>query len=124
LTQLLLFPILGLIKTSICILVSRIKDTKGLRIVLWCVVLGLILTNLLPEVILLAECSPVDAYWKSESTKCWDPKVRIYSIYLQTAYSVATDLMCSLLPVHVVWGLKMNIRKKIGIVGLMSLGLM
>lgn len=88
------------------------------------VIFGLILTNLLPEIILLAECRPVDAYWKSESTKCWKPKVRIYSIYLQTAYSVITDLMCSLLPVYVVWGLKMNTRKKAGVVGLMSLGLM
>lgn len=123
-TQLFLFPILGLLKTSICLLALRIKDTKALRISLWITIVGLIVTNGLPEIILLAECDPVDAYWKSQADKCWTPQVRIYSIYLQTAYSVVTDLLCSLLPVYIVWGLNMNYRKKLGVCGLMSLGLM
>lgn len=123
-TQLFLFPILGLLKTSICLLALRIKDTRKLKISMWVTIAGLILTNGLPEIILLAECNPVDAYWKSKSDKCWAPQVRIYSIYLQTAYSVITDLLCSLLPVYIVWGLKMNNRKKAGVCFLMSLGLM
>ena len=124
LTQLFLFPILCLLKTSICLLALRIKDTKALKICLWIMIVGLILTNGLPEIILLAECDPVDAYWKSQSDRCWAPQVRIYSIYLQTAYSVVTDLLCSLLPIYIVWGLNMNNRKKLGVCGLMSLGLM
>jgi hypothetical protein len=123
LTQLFLFPLLALLKTSICLLVLRIKDQRRLRYFLWGIIAGLILTNLLPEIILLAECSPVDAYWKGDSTTCWNPKVRIYSIYLQTAYSVTTDLLCSLLPIYVVWDLQMSTVKKVGIWCLMSLGL-
>ena len=123
LTQLFLFPMLALLKTSICLLVLRIKDPPRLRYFLWGVIVGLILTNLLPEIVLLAECSPVDAYWKGDSDKCWNPSVRIYSIYLQTAYSVTTDLMCSLLPIYVVWDLQMSTLKKVGIWSLMSLGL-
>lgn len=125
LTQLFLFPMLALLKISICLLVLRIKNQKKLRYFLTGVIVGLILTNLLPEIVLLAECSPVDAYWMAEEqdSHCWDSNVRIYSIYLQTAYSVTTDLLCSLLPIYVVWDLKMSFQKKSGICSLMSLGL-
>ena len=84
LTQLFLFPILCLLKISVCLLVLRIKSTKRLRYALWSLIVLLILTTLLPDIVLLAECDPVSAYWTSQHEKCWNPNVRIYSIYLQT----------------------------------------
>jgi hypothetical protein len=84
LTQLFLFPILCLLKISVCLLVLRIKNTKPLRYGLWALVGLLIITTMLPDIVLLAECSPVSAYWKSQHDKCWNANVRIYSIYLQT----------------------------------------
>jgi len=84
LTQLFLFPILCLLKISVCLLVLRIKSTKQLRIGLWSLIVLLILTTLLPDIVLLAECDPVSAYWTSQADKCWPANVRIYSIYLQT----------------------------------------
>lgn len=84
LTQLFLFPILCLLKVSVCLLVLRIKNTKPLRYGLWALITLLVITTLLPEIVLLAECSPVSAYWTSQADKCWNPNVRIYSIYLQT----------------------------------------
>lgn len=84
LTQLFLFPILCLLKISVCLLVLRIKSTKRLRYALWSLIVLLILTTLLPDIVLLAECDPVSAYWTSQHDKCWNPNVRIYSIYLQT----------------------------------------
>ncbi|KAK6396293.1 hypothetical protein LTR65_009375 [Meristemomyces frigidus] len=93
LTQLFLFPLLCLLKLSVCLLVLRIKNTKPLRYFLWTVMAGLVVTTLLPDIVLLAECTPVSAYWKSQREKCWDPRVRIYSIYLQTAMSVLTDII-------------------------------
>jgi hypothetical protein len=84
LTQLFLFPILCLLKISVCLLVLRIKSTKRLRYCLWALIVLLILTTLLPDIVLLAQCDPVSAYWTSQQDKCWTPNVRIYSIYLQT----------------------------------------
>jgi hypothetical protein len=84
LTQLFLFPILCLLKISVCLLVLRIKSTKRLKYGLWSLIVLLVLTTLLPDIVLLAECDPVSAYWTSQNDKCWTPNVRIYSIYLQT----------------------------------------
>lgn len=123
LTQLFLFPLLCLLKISVCLLVLRIKNTKPLRYGLWALITLLVVTTLLPEIILLAECSPVSAYWTSQSDKCWSPDIRIYSIYLQTAASVLADVICTLLPIVVVWDLTLSLRNKIAVCGLMSLGI-
>jgi hypothetical protein len=40
-----------------------------------------------------------------------------------TAYSVVTDFICALLPVVVLWNIKISLKTKIGVCGLMSLGL-
>lgn len=83
-TQHFLFPILCLLKCSVCLLVLRVKSTKPLRWGLWSLMALLILSTALPNIVLLAECRPVSAYWTSQQDKCWNPNIRIYSIYLQT----------------------------------------
>jgi hypothetical protein len=102
LTQILLFTNIGLLKCSICLLILRIKNDKVLRYCLYTVsinlsprpqacstnlckmMVGLVLTNLLPIIVLLAQCNPPSKYWRpSTPGKCWPTKVRIYSIYFQ-----------------------------------------
>lgn len=51
-------------KISICLLILRIKETPVLKRLMWAVIAGLIITNGAFEIILLAECSPVNAYWR------------------------------------------------------------
>ncbi|KAK6443081.1 hypothetical protein LTR95_000598 [Oleoguttula sp. CCFEE 5521] len=122
LTQLFLFPILCLLKVSVCLLVLRIKSTKKLKWGLWALITMLVVTTLLPVIVLFAECRPMSAYWTGPATKCWDAKVRIYSIYVQTAVSVLADVICTLLPIAVVWDLSLSMKNKIAVCGLMSLG--
>lgn len=42
---------------------------------------------------------------------------------IEVAYSVVTDLICALLPIVVLWKVKITLKTKIGVCGLMSLGL-
>ncbi|KAH7110103.1 hypothetical protein B0J11DRAFT_208068 [Dendryphion nanum] len=123
-TQIFLFTNIGLLKCSICMLILRIRNDKVLRWCLWTMMGGLILTNAEPIIVLLAQCNPPKKYWSpSTPGKCWPTKVRIYSIYVQVAYSVVTDLICALLPVIVLWNIKISLKTKIGVCVLMSLGL-
>jgi len=124
LTQLFLFTNICLLKCSICLLILRIKDDKTLRYCLYTMMGGLILTNLLPIIVLLSQCSPTQKSWRPTIPgRCFPTQVRIYSIYVQVAYSVVTDLICALLPIVVLWKVKMSPKLKIGVCGLMSLGL-
>jgi hypothetical protein len=141
-TQIFLFTNIGLLKCSICLLILRIKDEMILRRCLYAMMVGLVLTNLEPVIILLAQCNPIEKSWKTiPNGRCWPTKVRIYSIYVQvgtlserimvlltsrwlaTAYSVITDFICALLPVAVLWKVKITMKTKIGVCFLMSLGL-
>ncbi len=40
------------------------------------------------------------------------------------AYSILTDLLCSFLPLLVVWKVRMPLKSKLMVCGLMSLGLL
>ncbi|KAI3539887.1 hypothetical protein CSPX01_08594 [Colletotrichum filicis] len=120
--QILLFASICLLKCSIMLLLLRIKDSSRLKYFLWSVMAGLVITNFGVIIILLAECDPVDAYWTGNGV-CWDAKIRIYSIYLTISYSVATDLLCSLLPLVVVWQVRIPLSTKLSVGALMSLGL-
>ena len=87
-TQIFLFVTICLLKCSICMLIMRIKDTKVLKICLYVMMGGLFATNAMPLLVLLAECDPVKKYWKPATPgKCWNTKVRIYSIYVQVGMS-------------------------------------
>ncbi|PKS08513.1 hypothetical protein jhhlp_004898 [Lomentospora prolificans] len=120
--QICLFSGICLLKLSIMLLILRMKDSRKLKIVLYTAMAGLIITNFGCIVVLLAECSPV-GYWRGADTKCWPPKVRIYSIYFTIAYSILTDFLCSLLPLVVIWKVRIPFKAKIMVGGLMSLGL-
>ncbi|KAF6798147.1 integral membrane protein [Colletotrichum sojae] len=120
--QILLFASICLLKCSIMLLLLRIKDSSRLKYGLWAVMGGLVVTNFGVIIILLAECDPVEAYWTGVG-QCWNAKVRIYAIYLTISYSVLTDLLCSFLPLVVVWQVRIPLTTKLSVGGLMSLGL-
>ncbi|KAL5118878.1 hypothetical protein ACEQ8H_003201 [Pleosporales sp. CAS-2024a] len=123
-TQLFLFTNIALLKCSICLLIMRIDNRVVLQRCLYAMMAGLVLTNLEPIIVLLAQCRPIQKSWRFEKGgHCWPTKVRIYSIYMQVAYSVVTDLICALLPIVVLWKVKITQSTKMGVCFLMSLGL-
>lgn len=120
--QILLFASICLLKISILLLLLRIKDSQRVKYAAWGIMAGLFITNFGCIFILLAECRPISAYWTGVGN-CWDARVRIYYIYATIGYSIITDLLCSLLPVYVIWSIKLPMKTKISVWALMSLGL-
>lgn len=100
--QILLFASICLLKCSIMLLILRIKDSKKLKITLYSIMAGLVVTNFGCIIILLAECDPVSAYWTGVG-KCWPAKIRIYYIYLTICTKLPRPLQsrstCPLTPV-------------------------
>ncbi|KAK3385844.1 hypothetical protein B0H63DRAFT_188169 [Podospora didyma] len=122
--QVLLFATMCLLKMSICFLILRIKNDRGLKIFLYCLMTGLVITNLACIIILIAQCKPTSVYWTGTGGTCWDTRVRIYSIYFTISYSLLTDVICSLLPLVVIWNVKIPLRTKASVAGLMGMGIL
>ncbi|KAK1709752.1 uncharacterized protein BDZ83DRAFT_591781 [Colletotrichum acutatum] len=120
--QMLLFISVAFLKVSICLLILRIKDSKVLKCLLHVIMAGVLITNFGVVIILIAECQPI-GFWRGKSAVCWPTHIRIYFIYATIAYSVLTDLICSLLPLVVIWNVKIPRRTKISVCCLMGLGL-
>ncbi|KAK3360701.1 integral membrane protein [Lasiosphaeria hispida] len=121
--QVLLFVTMCLLKVSICLLLLRIKHDRRLKLFLSIVMAGLFVTNFGCIVILLAQCKPISVYWTGGGGVCWDTRVRIYSIYFTISYSLLTDVICSLLPLVVVWKVCIPLVTKMSVCGLMSMGI-
>lgn len=88
--QLLLFSGVCTLKISIILLLLRIKDDRNLKIFLYAMMAGLVVTNFGVVIILLAECDPLDSYWTGNFQNCWPTKVRIYAIYITICTSQPT----------------------------------
>lgn len=139
--QHLLFSAMAFVKTSVCPLVTRITDSKRMKRFTGVVILVLAASALECSVVLLAQCRPVSAFWKPGTGTCWPAEIRIYSIYVQAgmlylhssyhspltsfkAVSIATDLICSLLPIVIMWNLQLPLRTKVSVSAPMAVGLM
>jgi hypothetical protein len=72
-------------------LILRIKNEKALKICLYVMMAGLILTNGEPIIVLLAQCRPIKKSWRVlDYGTCWPTQVRIYSIYVQVGEFATT----------------------------------
>lgn len=146
--QILLFASVCFLKVSILCLIMRLRNEPRLKRILYVVIGGLFVTNFGTIIILVAECSPPSVYWTRTGGTCWNTRIRIYAIYftigissqyvdkiskhrhwlltisvLAIAYSIVTDILCSLLPIYVVRDVHMKSGTKAAVCGLMSLGL-
>lgn len=139
-TQYFLFIIICTTKIAICLFILRIKNTGWLRWCLFALMAGLVLTTLPCIIILSAQCRPVRAFWDPAAGTCWSKNVYNDAIWIQVgrlescspgketdtslAFSMFSDLICSLLPVVVLWNVKVSSHLKLAVCGLMSVGLL
>lgn len=91
--QIVLFPAMALVKVSVCLLITRINNSRKLKWITTSVIMVLAVASLEVVVILLAQCKPVSASWRPKSGKCWPTEVRIYSIYVQAGKNLRGSIL-------------------------------
>lgn len=113
-------------KISIIISLLRITIDRIHVIVLYTAMAMSIIVGLLFFFFTIFQCRPVDIFWNrfTEKGTCIDVDVLIAIAYVYTAGAALTDLTIGLLPVFLIWNLKMNPRSKLAIVGILSIGCM
>ena len=115
-----------LTKISISIYILRIKNSRLLRLLLWILMTLMSLATLTVIVVLSVSCVPLEALWTPSlrpHAKCLALKTEYNVAYVQSGFTIITDLFLTISPIVVLWNVRIKTGKKIRICILMSLGL-
>lgn len=135
---------LGLVKISLCLCVLRVIDRVERRIAsfLWVNIALVGAVHVAQLAMLLAECRPLNALWNPMiHGRCYSPDTAYTTTYIAfskmslivlgkgclkfvAGLDALTDLVCSGIPILVIYRMQMNARTKAALCVLMGLGVL
>jgi len=92
---------------------------------LWATIVFLIAATLVAAMTLIFSCVPPAANWDPSllpTAKCFSLNTFTAVGLLNTSVTIVTDILFVILPIPVIWGLQLNIRTRITLIGVLSLG--
>ncbi|MCJ1407331.1 hypothetical protein MMC19_001402 [Ptychographa xylographoides] len=102
----------------------RIPNSKRLNYLLYSLMALVTFANGAAVIVFLAQCRPLEALWDpAVNGNCWNEEIYIGFGEFQGAVSAFTDLICSALPVLVLWKVRISLNVKVAVCTLMGLGL-
>ncbi|KAM7203310.1 hypothetical protein V8F33_002301 [Rhypophila sp. PSN 637] len=115
---------LCIIRISVALLLLRLKESRWWKSVLWTVIGVQICMLIVGTTMHLVMCRPLSARWAPTPTaNCIaPPKFMIYG-YVYSAFTIASDLTLSLLPITFIHSLTRPVHEKVLISCLMAAGL-
>ena len=115
----------NMVKVSMLIFVLRIQNSKRLKYVLWSAIWIMFAVNLGTVITLLAQCTPLQKLWNPSIPGYCLPESSVHAgSYVQSAFAIVTDLLCTTTPFIVLRNIRISKRRKFAIWGLMALGLL
>jgi hypothetical protein len=116
-----------ILKLSIAVFLLRIATKKSHKIVLYCII-GLVIVYTITYFFFLTfQCKPVNYFWKQfsgELGSCLKPATVGAMTYTHSGVNAFADIVLAGLPILIVSQLQMNIRTKITVCAILSLGIL
>jgi hypothetical protein len=109
---------------AILILIERlVGKTKAIsRRFLRVVVAIQIMLALASVIIIFVQCRPTKMLWdQSAQGECWSPHVFNYTSYVVSGFTVFTDLVLAIVPIHAFWKLQLKVQEKLEITFMLGL---
>lgn len=109
---------------AILILIERLvgKTKTMTRRFLRAVVAIQIILAVISIVIIFAQCRPTKMLWdQSAKGECWSPDVFNRSSYVVSSFTVLTDLVLAVVPIHAFWKLQLKRQEKLEITFMLGL---
>ncbi|ENH74577.1 hypothetical protein FOC1_g10009997 [Fusarium oxysporum f. sp. cubense race 1] len=109
---------------AILILIERlVGKTKTIsRRFLRVVVAIQIMLALASVIIIFVQCRPTKMLWdQSAQGECWSPHVFNYTSYVVSGFTVFTDLVLAIVPIHAFWKLQLKVQEKLEITFMLGL---
>ncbi|PMD39939.1 hypothetical protein L207DRAFT_428221, partial [Hyaloscypha variabilis F] len=115
------------IRLSIAVFLLRICIKPGQRWVIYGTLTMIIIFSVFYFFLVLFQCHPVTFFWRQYEGlegSCINPAVVPNASIAHSVVSFTADWILGLLPIALLWHLKMNTRTKVSVAGLLSLGLL
>ncbi|KAI2786128.1 hypothetical protein POX_h09896 [Penicillium oxalicum] len=123
-----IFYVITCVVAKISIIITLLRITVD-RIHAWILYTAMALAVAVGATFLfftIFQCNPVPYYWHQGSTSahgtCINKNTLIAIAYLYSVGAAITDLTIGLLPVALIWNLRMNARTKVAIAGILGIG--
>jgi hypothetical protein len=115
----------ALIKTSIALLLMRLRPTTGWRYFFYIILAIQFVTAAFVSVMYLTRCIPIEALWTSTITdkRCWGNAAFQTSLTVTSIIVISTDVIFALLPLSFLHHIHVSQRDRSVIGLLMALGL-
>ncbi|CAG8983008.1 hypothetical protein HYALB_00003587 [Hymenoscyphus albidus] len=113
------------LKVSIAIFLARICVAKPQRIAIWVVGVSTALYSIFYFFVIVFQCNPAPYFWTQylgAQGTCLPSSWITITTYTHGAVSVVSDWTLGILPVFLLWDLQMNVRTKIMVGLILSLG--
>ncbi|KAM0330486.1 hypothetical protein ACHAQA_003430 [Verticillium albo-atrum] len=119
-------PITLTIRASVCVLLLRLATSKVHRWIIWINFAVISLISAAFFFILVFQCSPPSHFWTQvygSDGRCYNKLIVTYSTTVHSCISCLSDWCLGLLPIALLWDVKINGRTKATIAVLLSLGM-
>ncbi|KAK7424749.1 hypothetical protein QQX98_000327 [Neonectria punicea] len=114
----------SLAKSSFAVLYLRIQPSRKLRIANKYLIVFLFAQAIEESCVVIFNCRPISASWNLEqlkTAKCLDIHVLWWSTFV---FNMSTDLFLFIQPIPAMWKLQLPLTKRIGLICMLSLGLL
>ncbi|KAI0445963.1 hypothetical protein F4803DRAFT_96408 [Xylaria telfairii] len=120
-------PVSGLARVSIALFLLRIAVKKWQRLVLHVVIGATTVMTIVYFFLVVFQCSPASYFWQrmreGASGSCDHAKAVQSATLVWGSFAVAMDWMLGLLPIAILWNVRINRQSKIGIAAILSFGI-
>lgn len=125
LCEVLYAPLSALVRTSVAVFLLKIAAAKTHRIIIYVNLAVIWILSIVYFFLMLLQCDPPSFFWEQvlgAPGHCLDPRVVPDATYAHSAIGAVCDWSLALLPIWMLWNVKLNVRTKVTIGILLSMG--
>ncbi|KAL2133536.1 hypothetical protein VTI74DRAFT_8758 [Chaetomium olivicolor] len=119
---------MGLLRISMAISLLRLKpDLKWYRWSLFAVIAFVVAYSIQAIAWLFVYCKPYSGWWEFQWMNPFDPRCHDFTVFVNLTYwniacNIFTDVVLGALPIPIIWSLKMKLRLRLYVIGILNLG--
>ncbi|KAJ5895689.1 hypothetical protein N7495_007380 [Penicillium taxi] len=103
-------------------LLGILGTNKTIRLMLWAILFIQLIGNIASSILPLVICHDIRILWETVETTCGNLNSVIQFAYYSNTFNSATDLFLAIFPTVVFWNLNLKLQIKLGLIALLSLG--